>query len=127
MKIAFPTQEDKGLDSEVYGHFGSAANFVIVDLETGEHRLANNPDQHHLHGQCQPLKALDGNQVDAVIVGGIGGGALNKLTASGIKVYRASQGTVAANMDLMKQGRLEEFTPAFTCAGHTIGGGCHHH
>ena len=33
MKIAFPTQENKGIESRVHGHFGSAHYFVVVDTE----------------------------------------------------------------------------------------------
>ena len=36
MKIAFPTQDNKGLESAVYSHFGSAPFFVVVDAENGE-------------------------------------------------------------------------------------------
>lgn len=35
MKIVFPTQVDQGLDSAVFGHFGSAPCFVLVDDTTG--------------------------------------------------------------------------------------------
>ncbi len=34
MKVAIPVAEDRGLDSEIYGHFGSAPVFVLVDSET---------------------------------------------------------------------------------------------
>ena len=126
MKIAFPTQEDKGIESQVYGHFGSAYYFVVVDTETDSAELIENPDREHLHGQCQPLKALDGNRVDAVVVGGIGGGALRKLSMEGIKTYRATEGSVRDNLELLNSGKLSEFMPGQTCAGHGIGGDCAH-
>lgn len=126
MKIAFPTQEDLGLDSQVYGHFGSANLFIVVDSESGDVASNANPDQDHLHGNCQPLKALNGQTVDAVVVGGIGGGALKKLTESGIQVFRAVEGTVSENLSLIKAERLPEFTPAFICGGHGIDGACAH-
>ena len=49
MKIAFPVTEDKGLDSIVNDHFGTAALFLVVDLDTGEiqtrtNRKVDNPD-----------------------------------------------------------------------------------
>ncbi|UCC61082.1 MAG: MFS transporter, partial [Dehalococcoidia bacterium] len=58
------------------------------------------------HGQCSPLQALDGNLIDAIIVGGIGAGAINKLNTMGIKVYQANQGTVKTNLDLFKSQRF---------------------
>jgi len=127
MKIAFPVEQKKGLESLVYSHFGSAPHFIIVDSESGAFEGIQNVDFIHQHGQCQPTKALGGNAVDAVVVGGIGGGALNKLQSGGIKVYRAVDGSVNDNLALLKAGRLPEFLMAMTCAGHQHEGGCHHH
>jgi len=126
MKIAFPTQENKGIESRVHGHFGSAHYFVFVDTEKDSTDTVENPDRDHLHGNCQPLKALNGRQVDAIIVGGIGGGALRKLLLEGIKVYRAAQGSVQDNLELLTSGKLSVFTLDQTCAGHGIGDSCPH-
>ena len=126
MKIASPSQENKDLDSPVYGHFGSAAYFIIVDEESGQLESRPNADLNHSHGNCQPLAALGGRPVDAVVVGGIGGGALRKLANAGITVFRAVEGTVADNLALIKKGTLPEFTMDQTCAGHTTIGGCVH-
>ena len=126
MKICFPTSTLEGLESQVYGHFGSAPGFVIVDAETRQVEEIANGDLHHAHGMCQPLKALGGRQVDGIVVGGIGLGALMKLQAQGVSVYRALQGTVRDNLDLMHKGMLPQFTAEHTCAGHGHGGGCSH-
>jgi predicted Fe-Mo cluster-binding NifX family protein len=72
------------------------------------------------------LKALNGRQVDAIIVGGIGGGALRKLLLEGIKVYRAAQDSVQDNLELLTSGKLSVFTTDQTCAGHGIGDRCPH-
>jgi len=125
MKICFPTANLEGLESQVYGHFGSAPGFVIVDTETRATEEISNNDLHHAHGMCQPLKALEGRKVDAVAVGGIGMGALTKLQAQGIRVYRGAEGTVAENIDLFLKEKLPEFDAENTCAGHA-GGGCAH-
>ncbi len=125
MKICFPAENLQGLDSEVYGHFGSAPGFVIVDtLSMGVEEI-NNGDLDHAHGMCQPLKALGNHQVDAVAVSGIGMGALVGLQSRGMKVYRAVQGTVRRNLDMIQSQELQEFHPGFTCAGHEAGGCCH--
>lgn len=126
MKIAFPVFEERGLDSIVYGHFGSAPHFILVDSESGAHEASGNPDMHHQHGQCKPLSALSGKPVDAVVVGGIGAGALMKLNAAGIKTYRAVDGTVQENLELIKSGMLPEFRAEHTCAGHGNNAGCVH-
>ncbi len=126
MRIAFPSQVDLGAESALFGHFGSAGFFIIVESEDGTIETIANEDLHHAHGRCQPLKALGGATVDAVVVGGIGAGALRGLLAGGIKVYRGVEGTVKENLQLIKTGRLPEFTFDQTCAGHGPGGGCSH-
>ena len=125
MRICFPTENLQGLDSIVYGHFGSAPGFVIVDTESTDIEEIKNGDLHHAHGMCQPLKALGGREVDAIAVGGIGAGALMKLQAQGIRVYRVVEGAVSENMKFILKGHLPEFDASFTCAGQT-GGGCAH-
>lgn len=126
MKIAFPTQQNEGIQSRIHGHFGTASYFVVVDTEENSTEIIENSDRDHLHGQCQPMQALDGRRVDAVIVGGIGGGALHKLLMEGIKIYRAEEGSIQENQELLTSGKLSEFTMNHTCAGHGIADGCPH-
>jgi predicted Fe-Mo cluster-binding NifX family protein len=126
MKLAFPVEKDDGMASPVFGHFGSAPYFVVVESENGSIESFGNRDRVHLHGQCQPIAALSGRIVDAVVVGGIGAGALMKLNNSGIRVYRAVEGTVSENLALFRSGRLPEMDFDKTCAGHQGGGHCAH-
>ena len=124
MKICFPAESLQGLNSKLYGHFGSAPGFVLVDTESkGIEEIGNN-DLHHAHGMCQPLKALGNREVDAIVVGGIGRGALMKLNSEGIRVYRGLEGTVGENIQHILNGKLPEFDASQTCGGH--GGGCAH-
>jgi len=115
------------LESRVYGHFGSAPVFVLVDSETMVVESLGNRDQGHVHGQCQPMQALAGSRPDAVVVGGIGAGALVGLRQAGIRVYQAAGGTVAETVDLLKSGVLKEIALENACGGHGHGAGCRHH
>ncbi|MCP3921865.1 MAG: diguanylate cyclase [Desulfobacterales bacterium] len=124
MKICFPVEEDKGLESEVFGHFGSAPLFVVYDTDDESISTINNQDLGHVHGKCNPLKALNGKMVDAVIVGGIGAGAITKLNGMGIKVYKASEGNIKINIDLFKTSGIKEMNIEQTCGGNI--GGCIH-
>ena len=126
MKVCFPVQLDQGLESQVFGHFGSAPGFVVVDLITDEITAINNSDQIHEHGACNPVAGLGGHQVDAIVVGGIGGGALHKLNASGLRVFQARAGTIAENVLLFKANELPEYMPGHTCGGHGHSNGCSH-
>lgn len=126
MKIAIPVSAYRGLDSPVYGHFGSAPLFALVDTETLAIQPLGNRDQAHVHGACNPLQALAGARPDAVIVGGLGAGALFGLQAAGIKVYRAAGGTVAETLAGFAANLLAEFDASGVCAGHAEGHVCHH-
>jgi predicted Fe-Mo cluster-binding NifX family protein len=118
MKVCIPVKENKGWDSAAYGHFGTAPYFLICDLDKNEIKEIKNGDLNHSHGMCQPLKAIGGEKVDAVLVGGIGGGALIKLNNQGIKVYRAADETVSKNIELLKRNELMEFSVNNSCSGH---------
>lgn len=118
MIIAFPTVENKGLQSEVYGHFGSAPHFVFWDTDADSVQIYENPDKDHEHGACNPMSALGERHVDGVVVGGIGGGALKRLNNAGITVYRAVEGTVAENARMIKSGKLPVFEPNQVCGHH---------
>jgi len=126
MKVCFPVGKAEGLESKVYGHFGSAPVFIVVDTENNNVTIINNNDQHHAHGACNPMKALNDQTVDAIVVGGIGAGALSRLNQLGIKVFQAQAQTVRENIQMLKNQNLPEFTLQHTCAGHGHGGGCGH-
>ena len=124
MKIGFAVQNIEGIESKVYSHFGSAPAFIIVDTESQDILTVNNKDLHHAHGACNPIMALDGKKVDAMIVGGIGAGAIVKLNALGIKVLQAGAATVKENLALLNQNKLQELSTHNACQVHQ--GGCGH-
>ena len=126
MRIAFPVQDDIGIDSVVYNHFGSAPVFVIVDPATNAVVSVSNRDQHHAHGACNPMRALDDQRVDAVVVGGIGAGALAGLNRMGIRVHRSLAATIVENLALHGSGNLPVIEPHGVCGGHSKDGGCAH-
>ena len=124
MKVCFPVQKDEGFESQVYNHFGSAPVFIVVETEGKDVQRVDNSDQHHVHGACNPVMALGGQKVDALVVGGIGGGALMKLNAMGVKVYGAGSRTVKENLELLRENKLQELTMDHSCRAHE--GGCGH-
>lgn len=118
MRVCFPVKENKGVDSVPFNHFGTAPLFLIYDTEKEELKEVKNGDLNHQHGMCHPMKALSGEAVDVILVGGIGAGAINKLTQMGIKVYRAASETVLKNIQLLKNNELEQFSANNTCNHH---------
>lgn len=125
MKLCFAVQKDEGVESVVYGHFGTAPAFIVVNTADNAISKIVNSDLNHIHGACNPMKALGGADIDAVVVGGIGAGALSGLNARGIKVFKATEDTIKDNLALFQENRLPELTMLHTCAGHD--GGCAHH
>lgn len=124
MKVCFPVQSDEGVESQVYNHFGSAPVFIVIDTEETEIQRVNNRDLHHVHGACNPVMALGGQKVDALVVGGIGGGALMKLNSMGVKVYGVEARTVKENLGLLQENKLQEISMDRSCRAHE--GGCGH-
>ena len=127
MKVCIPVEEYHGLESAVYGHFGSAPVFALVDTETMAVEPIGNRDQDHQHGACKPLRAIAGRQINAVIVGGIGPGAIRGLQSVGIQVFRFIGGTAAEAVAQFKAGALPMLTLDGACGGHADGHDCHGH
>ena len=121
MNLCIPTETNEGKNAVVCVHFGSAPYFTIVDTEKDSVEIINNANQHHAHGMCQPMNALMGKKIDAVVTGGMGARAVQGLNQGGIKAYRAIPGTVADIADQFVKGGLEEITANNACAQH----GCH--
>ena len=123
MQICIPVLDDRGLESNVCAHFGSAPQFMLVDTVSGACRAIPNRNSHHAHGMCQPLAALAGEVVEGMVVGGIGMGALSRLQAANIAVYRATHRTVGETVAAYNSGTLELVDPATACAHHGSGHG----
>ncbi len=118
MKVCIPVEENKGLNSTAFGHFGTAPFFLIYNTENEDMKILKNGDLHHEHGMCQPLKALNGEVVDAILVGGIGAGALMKLNNQGIRVFSPAKETAKKNIEMFKENKLREFSVENSCNHH---------
>ncbi len=131
MKICFPTVTNQGIDGTVFGHFGSAPHFVIVDTETEEAEFVDNCDSLAPHAGCNPFMALFNRQLDGVIVGGLGDGMLEMLNMGGYRVYQAESESIRENVELFKQNSLCELqmqlsAEAGLCSGADAEHGCNH-
>ena len=88
-RIAVPTTGTGGLEGERSGHFGHCDVFTLVDVEQGEIKSVSTlPNQAHVQGGCMvPVNLLAENDVNALIVGGIGMRPLMGFKQVGIDVY----------------------------------------
>lgn len=123
MHVCIPVTEDRGLDSPICPHFGSAPAFLIVDTDTWSCHLVANRTEQREHGQCMPLVSLMGERVDSVIASAMGASALKKLESAGIRVYVSEHPTATDALAALVIGRLSPMQPATACVqgGHAHG------
>ncbi len=111
MKIAITYE-----GGEVFQHFGRTENFKIYDIENGRvvssHVVGNDGMS---HGGL--VNILIANKVDALICGGIGGGAKDILGSQGIKIYPGASGNADRCVERLIAGDLV-FDPDTECHSH---------
>ena len=92
-RIAIPSMADGGLDGKRAGHFGHCDTFTLVDVKDGAiEKVSTIANQNHVQGGCMvPVNLLASNQVNALIVGGIGMRPLMGFRQVGIDVYHDDQ------------------------------------
>lgn len=115
-------------NGEVFQHFGRTPQFKIYEIENGEVKSSRVIDTGETgHGALAGFLQEEGANV--MICGGIGGGAINAMAESGIKVYAGASGNADEVIKSYLAGTLAEVGEA-TCdhhGDHDCGhGGCHH-
>ncbi|MCP4748927.1 MAG: dinitrogenase iron-molybdenum cofactor biosynthesis protein [Desulfobacteraceae bacterium] len=88
-RIAVPSVERGGLEGVRSGHFGHCDAFTLIDVKAGEIvNVTTIANQDHVQGGCSaPVKLLADNNVNALIVSGIGMRPLMGFRDEGINVY----------------------------------------
>ena len=115
-------------NGNIYQHFGHTRQFKVyevVDNQVTSTAILESGESGH--GALATL--LKSGGVDALICGGIGGGAKNALAQAGITLYAGVQGGADAAVQALLAGTLAYSTSA-NCDhhGHDHGaGGCHSH
>jgi predicted Fe-Mo cluster-binding NifX family protein len=106
MKACFPVFADRGLDSHIHPHFGSTPVFLVVDTETRSTHAIVNVKCEHAHGHCNPLAALAGQDLDAIVLSGIGASVLERLRDAGMELYFSGPMSVATALAAIEGGVL---------------------
>ena len=103
-------------DGEVFPHFGRTGSFRLYEIEDGVIRSSRTVDNGGFsHGSLADY--LKGLGADALICGGIGTGARNRLEAAGIEVYPGVAGDADARAEEFAAGVLE-YDPDIGCEEH---------
>ncbi len=122
-------------NNQVFQHFGHTPEFAVFEIENGkiisESRKSTGGTG---HGALAGLLAAE--QIDLLICGGIGFGALNALTQAGIKVVGGAEGNVrgvaesylAGNLSVREDFHCRRHGENHRCGehdeNHSCGGGC---
>ena len=110
-------------NGEIFQHFGNTEQFKLYDVEEGKIVSAQVVDSNGSgHGALAGV--LSALHVDALICGGIGGGAQTALAAAGIKLYGGVTGSADAAAEALAAGRLV-FNPNVHCDHHEHHGDGH--
>ena len=93
-------------NGNVFGHFGRTEQFKVYDIEDG--KVVNSQILGTNGEGCGALAGiLNIAKVDALICGGIGGGAQRALQEAGIKLYAGASGNTDAAVDALIAGTLD--------------------
>lgn len=125
MKIAVPTR-----DIYVDEHFGHCEYYSIYSISENNKIVKEELMKSPQGCGCKSDIAITLRQmgVDTMLAGNMGQGAVNKITASGIKVYRGCEGKVREQVELFLSGQVVD--SGETCSDHHHHGEgeqCHHH
>lgn len=115
MRIAIPYE-----NGQIFQHFGHTAQFKLYDVEGGT-IIASRVVDTNGSGHGALAGVLTALNVDALICGGIGGGAQTALAAANIRLYGGVTGSADAAAEALAAGRLT-FDPDARCEHHE-----HHH
>ncbi len=122
-RIAVPSMETGGLDGQRSGHFGHCDVFTLVDVEAGEIiNVTTVSNQEHVQGGCMvPVNLLAGQNVNAIIVGGIGMRPLMGFKQVGIEVFHDdTRPSIRPVVEDLIAGKLQQIADNQVCGG---GGG----
>ena len=109
MKIAVTYE-----NGQVFQHFGHTEQFKLYEVEDGRVVSSQVVDTNGSgHGALAGFLREYG--VEALICGGIGGGARNALAQAGIQLYPGASGGADAQVEALLAGRLS-YAPDPVCA-----------
>lgn len=126
MKICIPTEDDRGLEGKVCGHFGSAPFYTLIDTESGSCEIIGNSHDKHGHGACAPVGLLSSHAIDSVVCKGMGRGAIAALSRAGVNILVTEERIVSQVVEAAGQNKLRMLSPQDACSGHQHGHGHGH-
>jgi len=107
IKIVIPTNDDRGLDSNVAEHFGRCNTYTFLD-EKGEVLEIINNTSEHMGGTGLPPELMKESGANVLLCGDLGPRALNLCQELGIEVYTARAETVKKIFEMWKNKKIKK-------------------
>ena len=107
MRIAIPSVDDRGLESEVSQHFGRSRYYTFVDIEGGEIKQVEAKalnTEGHGPGDLPNFVKQHGGEV--VVAYGMGSRAVDFFNQLGIKVITGAHGRISDVIQALLENRL---------------------
>ncbi len=120
MIIALPYENE-----EVFQHFGKSENFVFYTIENKkvlDKKVVNTNGQ----GHGALVGFLEENKANVLICGGIGQGAIEFLSQTGIEVFADNIGKCDELVNQYLEGKLLKNDDVCCCHSDSDGSGEHH-
>lgn len=121
VRIVVPVSDERGIDSQLSEHFGSAPYYAIIDLDDkghiiGQETISNTSE--HFGGVGHPPDRILQLQPKALITYGMGQRALRIFQNAKVAVLRTSANTVRDVVRAYTNNELEELTQGCQHAQH---------
>ena len=120
MKIAVPTKENNQIDA----HFGHCEFYKIYTVSDQNQIISEERMDSPQGCGCKSniAEVFEKEGIKIMLAGGIGDGAINKLSAHGVNVIRNCQGDVTEIMQQYLAGEVKD--GGSNCAAHEVGHEC---
>ncbi len=117
MRIAIPTDSEKGIDDTVCQHFGRCRTFTFIDEEGTVLEIIENKSE-HFGGIGKPPTLLKEHKADILLCRGLGPRAVQMFEGFGIKVYVCQAETVKDMLQLWKEDKATPASAENACKEH---------
>jgi len=108
MKIAFASEDRKGLAGEVSAHFGRCPHYTFLEVEEGEvkgYQVVDNPYyDNHVPGKVPEF--IHSQKADVMIAGGMGPRAIELFDGYGIEAVTGAFGKIEDVLGAYLRGEL---------------------
>lgn len=117
MKIAVPTNSEKGLDDEIAKHFGRCPTYTFINEKGQITEIINNSGQ-HMGGIDSPPELIKKYGADVLLCRDIGPKAINLCKKLGIDVYVHDTQTVKEIFDMWQNKKIQKANLKDACKNH---------